>query len=233
MSSGEPLAPDDVLIGSFEEAAAGATGTAVVIDVFRAFTTAAVCLDRGAEKIVMVGNLDDALALRGAGVGRYCLGERGGDRPEGFDFGNSPPEVAAHRFDGEVLIQTTSNGTRGVLAARGAGRIYAGAFATATATARAIRARPLLPVTLVAMGDAGGLRRDEDEVCALYLRALLCGRAPDGNAVAPLLTTMADLRDTRRLTEADVAACVRVDTAGFAIRVAEEDGRMTARREDP
>ena len=56
------LTSSDVIVGSLEQAARGATGTAVVIDVFRAFTTAAVALVNGAEKIVMVGDLDQALA---------------------------------------------------------------------------------------------------------------------------------------------------------------------------
>ena len=228
---GKPLAASDVLIGSFEEAARAATGTAVIIDVFRAFTTAAICLARGTEKIVMVGALDEALALRTAGIGRRALGERHGDRPVGFDLGNSPAEAAAMLFDGETLIQTTSNGTRGVLAARGARRIYAGSFVTAGATARAILVAPRLPIFLVAMGDAGPVRRDEDELCALYLRALLCGRVPDAGTIAPLLRSMSDIWDTRHLSDEDVEPCLDIDGIPFAIGVVEEDGLMIAKPE--
>ena len=223
------LRSEDISVGSFEDAARAATGTAVIIDVFRAFTTAAVALANRAEKIVMVGDLDEARALRDQGVGRFCMGERGGDRPEGFDFGNSPAEIAEHRFDGVTLIQTTSNGTRGILAARKAKRIYAASFATARATAAAILGDPVLPVSLVAMGDPGPLQRDEDEVCALYLRALLCGRTPDASAVAPLLTTMSDLRDTRRLSDADVSACLRIDRVDFAVAVERHESHCIAR----
>src|SRR5215471_15350935 len=54
------------------------------------------------------------------------------------------------------------------IAAQGANRIYAGAFVTAEATARAIlRHKPAI-VTLVAIGRSnGGVRADEDELCAL------------------------------------------------------------------
>lgn len=213
----------DIILGSFDDPARKAVGTVVIIDVFRAFTTAAVALGNGADKIVMVDDLDQARQLRAAGVGTRCLGERGGIAPEGFDFGNSPAEISAHRFEGEVLIQTTTNGTRGILAARNAQRIYAGSFVTAAATAQAILSDPVLPVTLVAMGDAGHRRTDEDEVCALYLRALLCGRAPDAAALRGLVLSMADLKDTRDLSEADVKACLAADTVPFAIRV-QHDG---------
>lgn len=219
MTEPEKLSSGDVSVGSLEKAAQAATGTAVIIDVFRAFTTAAVALSNGAEKVVMVGDLDQAKDLRASGVGAICMGERGGDRPEGFDYGNSPVEIADVDFAGQTLIQTTSNGTRGVLAANGAQKIYTGAFANAQATVRAILSDPILPISLVAMGDAGGLRRDEDEICALYLRSLLLGLAPDKDAVSRSVRTMAELTDTRRMSGADADACVVIDRVNFAIPV--------------
>lgn len=213
------LRSEDIIVGSLEDAAKAATGTAVIIDVFRAFTTGAVALANNAEKIVMVGDLDQAKNLRAQGVGSICMGERGGDRPEGFDYGNSPVEIADVDFTGQTLIQTTSNGTRGVLAASGAKQVYTGAFANAQATVQAILNDPILPVSLVAMGDAGGLRRDEDEVCALYLRALLSGLTPDKAAVSRSVRTMAELSDTRRMSDADADACVVIDRVDFAIPI--------------
>ena len=218
----------DIIVGSLEGAAKSATGTAVIIDVFRAFTTGAVALANGADKIVMVGDLDQAKDLRAQGVGTVCMGERGGDKPDGFDYGNSPVEIADADFTGQTLIQTTSNGTRGVLAASGAKKIYAGALASAQATVREILADPVLPVSLVAMGDAGGLRRDEDEICALYLRSLLLGLSPDKDAVSRSIRTMAELSDTRRMSDADADACVRIDVVDFAIPVELDGDRAIA-----
>ena len=222
---------EDIIIGTHGGAASEATGTAVIIDVFRAFTTAAVALGNGAEKILMLDDLDEALRLRDAGVGSRCMGERQGIAPEGFDFGNSPHEIRDVRFDGETLLQTTTNGTHGIVSAAHAKRVYAGAFVTAEATARAILADPVLPVSLVAMGDGGRRRTDEDEICALYLRALLCGRVPDREALRTLVLSMADLKDTRDLSAEDVSACLRVNTVPFAIRVQHEGRHATAHAE--
>lgn len=224
---------EDIILGTFDAPARDATGTAVIIDVFRAFTTAAVALGNGAGKIVMVDDLDEARRLREEGVGSRCLGERGGIAPEGFDFGNSPHEIRDICFDGETLIQTTTNGTRGIHAAARAERVYAGAFVTAAATARVIRSGPAQPVSLIAMGDGGRRRTDEDEMCALYLRALLCGRQPDREALRALILGQADLKDTRDLSAEDVAACLAADTVPFAIRVQREDGLWIARAEHP
>jgi 2-phosphosulfolactate phosphatase len=228
-----------ITVGSFSEGAAAENGSVVVIDVFRAFTTAAVALSRGAEAIVMVDDLDHAVRLRDQGVGRYCMGERGGVKPEGFDFGNSPCEIAAAELTDAVLIQTTSHGTRGIAAAAAAGaeRIYAGAFVTAEATVKALRAGPPeAHVTLAAMGYRDRIRSDEDELCALYLRARLEGREPDkGALVAALQSLLGEPGETERLfadlTAADIEACLTLDRFPFAVRVTEQDGLLVARAE--
>ncbi len=234
MSKHEPtsvLRSSDVSIGSFEGAARDAKGVVVIIDVFRAFTTAAVALANGASRIVMVDDLDKARALRAESIGRYCIGERGGVAPPGFDFGNSPAELLNVRFDGETIIQTTSNGTRGVLAAAGASRIYAGAFVSAKATVEAVRTETQLPVTLVAMGEHETTRADEDEICALYLRGLLLGRKPDQPAMRTLIETMSRCADSKTLSTKDVRCCLSVDTVPFAIRVMQEDDLCIATAE--
>lgn len=223
--------PDfDIRIGSFEDAARAATGVAVVIDVFRAFTTAAVALANGAERIVICGSLEDALRLRAEGIGRFAMGERHSLRPEGFDFGNSPVEIAGIDFSGETLIQTTSNGTRGLIAAAGARRVYAGSFVTANATAAIIAASGERRIDLIAMGDSA--RTDEDELCALYLRARLSGLTPDRTTVAATAKALTPRLMRGSISEADVDACLAVGTQDFAIRVGREGGLLVARRED-
>jgi 2-phosphosulfolactate phosphatase len=228
-----------ITVGSFSEGAAVANGSVVVIDVIRAFTTAAVALSRGAEAIVMVDDLAQATRLRAQGAGRYCMGERGGVKPEGFDFGNSPGEIAAADLAGAVLIQTTTNGTRGIAAAAAAGaeRIYAGAFVTAEATVQALlTGRSAAPVALVAMGYHDRIRSDEDELCALYLRGRLEGREPDkGALVAALRSLLGEPGETERLfadlTAADLETCLTFDRYPFAVRVMEQDGLLIARAE--
>src|SRR5580700_1520416 len=95
VAEAEASARMDIAIRSLLEGAAEAAGAVAVIDVFRAFTTAAVALANGASAIVMVETVEEALALRDAGAGGMCMGEVGGRRPPGFDFGNSPAELAA------------------------------------------------------------------------------------------------------------------------------------------
>lgn len=102
----------EISIHSLLEGATRATGSVAVIDVFRAFTTAAVAMANGASKIVMVRTVEEALELREAGIGEVCMGEVRGRAPEGFDFGNSPFEISGIHFGGKTILQRTSAGTQ-------------------------------------------------------------------------------------------------------------------------
>ena len=44
--------------------------------------------------------------------------------PDGFDFGNSPADIASAQLDVVTLIQTTTNGTRGIKAVSSVPKIY-------------------------------------------------------------------------------------------------------------
>ena len=59
----------EIRIESLLEGAKRAQGTVVIVDVFRAFTTAAAVLSRGVAKIVLVVEIDEALAMRDEGAG--------------------------------------------------------------------------------------------------------------------------------------------------------------------
>ena len=181
-----PLA--NVEITSFLAGAREATGLVIVIDVFRAFTTAAVAFSRGARRIVLTDSPEAALELRDQGIGTFCFGERGGRKPDGFDFGNSPTEIAGAKVDDKILIQTTSNGTAGVLAAGGAEKIFAASLVCADATVEMVQRAAPAGITIVAMGRQG-IRADEDEICALYLRSRLMGRWPDREALSRFAAT--------------------------------------------
>jgi 2-phosphosulfolactate phosphatase len=60
----------------------------VVIDVMRAFTVTAWAFDRGAEKVVLAGSREEALALKEAHPDWLTL--KDGPPAPGFDLVNSP-----------------------------------------------------------------------------------------------------------------------------------------------
>ena len=227
----------EISIYSLFEGAMQAKGTVAVIDVFRAFTTAAVALANGALKIVMVRTVDEALASREAGIGKICMGEVRGRAPEGFDFGNSPFEVSTVDFRGKTIIQRTSAGTQGIVeAASRAERLYAASLVTAEATVRALLSHSPDQISLVAMGENGLKRTNEDELCAIHLRNRLEGRPGDPEAIRRLILAGGEVGrfyDPSRpyLHPEDVDIALDIDRYDFAVSVEFEDGRPVARME--
>src|SRR5215212_1363282 len=68
----------------------------VIVDAFRASTTIAVLVSRGAL-VVPLASIEEAATYPGAD---YRIGERGGAKVQGFDFGNSPTEIGAAGLKG-------------------------------------------------------------------------------------------------------------------------------------
>ena len=102
----------EIRLLSLLEGARPAEGTAIIIDVYRAYTTAAVAFERGVEKIILVAEVEEALALRAKGLGDLCVGEVEGKRPAGFDFGNSPYEIAGADLRGTTFDDEAAGDAR-------------------------------------------------------------------------------------------------------------------------
>jgi 2-phosphosulfolactate phosphatase len=226
----------DIRIESLMEGAARASGMVAVIDVLRAFTSAAVALANGATQIVMVASAEEALALRDKGAGQICIGEVGGRAPQGFDFGNSPYELSQASLAGKAIVQRTSAGTQGIVAAaKSAEHLFAASLVTAGATVRAMRALARDQITLVAMGENGSRRSSEDEICALYLRDLLEGRPGHPEAARQMILAGSEVQkfgDRGRpwLNPADVPFALEINRYDFAIKVEMENGYPVARK---
>ena len=227
----------DIRMGSLVRDAREAVGAAVIIDVFRAFTTAAIAFDRGATEITLVAEAADALALHRSGVGDLLMGEVDGKRPEGFDFGNSPHEISQADVAGKSLVQSTRAGTVGVAAAANAETVYLGSFVVAQATVEAIRRERPETVSIIAMGDQGRVRSDEDEQCGIYLRNVLEGRRPSFDAVKSLIMTGGATQkffdpNQSQFHPEDVTLALELDRYPFAMKITREDSLLVARKHE-
>ena len=92
-----------------------AIGVVIVIDVLRAFSTAAYAFSLGAEELLLVGTVEEALSLRPQIPNSKVMGEVNGIRPDGFDFGNSPTYLSQENLSGITMIQRTTAGTQGAI----------------------------------------------------------------------------------------------------------------------
>lgn len=215
------------------EAAAQATGTLIVIDVLRAFTTAACAFDRGAWSIELVSTPEEALARRVADPEVLLVGENMGRKLEGFDFGNSPPELHSAQLHGRRLVMRSTAGTQGVVRGRNARHTLLASLTVASATAA--RARELgEPITIVASGSPSG-PGEEDEACSELLEALILGREPDrARCLSRVLASRAALKAldpaVSWITSADLGAALALDRFDFWMEVERTGERCIARK---
>jgi 2-phosphosulfolactate phosphatase len=202
------------------------TGAVVVVDVLRAFSTAAYALAGGARHVYVVGRVDEALAFKAANPGALAMGEEHGRRPPGFDFANSPAELADADVTGRVIVQRTSAGTQGVVAARAATRLWCAALVTASATAAAVRTAGLGAPTYVITGwsssDAGS--GVDDAATAELIERARTGRPLESAATAHLVATSDEAARTLligagHVDPEDVTLSVAVDAFDFALEV--------------
>lgn len=109
--------------------------TCVVFDVLRATSSMLTALNNGAEEIIPVVEIAEALAVKQRRPDVLLAGERRGLRITreltgsiDFDFGNSPRDFKPEKVRGQAIAWTTTNGTRALRACAKAEMILLGAL---------------------------------------------------------------------------------------------------------
>jgi len=209
--------------------AARAGSVVVVVDAFRASTTIAVLVSKGA-RVAPVASVEEAASARTD----FRIGERGSTKVTGFDFGNSPTEILGSEIPpGSRIALSTTNGTRVVEAARGARTILAGAFVNAGILSEELAGGAHDSAEVVVVGCGWEGRRaseDEDAAGAILHRLRSRGAQLDGRArrvVEGYLTrparTLRNNSAARRLKRlgygADLEYCLAEDTVPVVPRL--------------
>jgi 2-phosphosulfolactate phosphatase len=211
------------------ETCSQATGIVVVIDVLRAFTTAAYALDAGARQIIPVSTVEEALHLRARIPNALAMGEVKGVKVKGFDFGNSPTELNGRDLGGRILVQRTSSGTQGIVRSQQAATLLAASLVCARATADFILNLGAEKVTFVITGQDENGRGDDDQACADYIQSLLLGEQP------PVEAILSRVRQSREgllfvdgsrpgLPASDLDYSLDIDRFDFAMQVSRSNG---------
>jgi 2-phosphosulfolactate phosphatase len=152
----------------------------IAVDVLRASTTIVEALDNGVASIIPVAGVRDARRIAGALDRDSALlgGERGGQRIDGFDLGNSPLEYRRPIVEGKTLVFTTSNGTRAITQPGEAREVLVACLRNLAAVVARLLTDSVRRVALVCGGD-DGCRSVEDHACAGLLAARLVGKLGD------------------------------------------------------
>lgn len=220
------------------EGAKQAEGLTVIIDVFRAFSLECYLYDMGVKEIRPVGTIEEAFKLRDSITDSILVGERGGKKCEGFNYGNSPSTVELHVVKGKTIVHTTSAGTQGIVNATGASEIITGSLVNAKAVAQYILEKQPKVVSLVCMGNAGVRPAAEDELCAEYIKSILEGNEmPDIESKAAALqytggSHFFDKEQQEIYPEKDFWMCVRCNRFPFVIQIEKDELGFVTRRKD-
>jgi len=213
------------------EGARNARGLTVVIDVFRAFSTACYVFHNGADKIHPVGSIEIANQLKDLHPGWILMGEKDEQTISGFNFGNSPAFVKDIDFTGKTIVQRTSAGTQGLVNATGADIILTGSFVNAGAIVKYIRKVEPKYLSLVCMGYSANHPIEEDTFCADYIRNELEGKANDFSQIKETIRKTSaqrffDPENQHFSPSDDFDLCLDLDRFDFVLKVEESEGKL-------
>jgi 2-phosphosulfolactate phosphatase len=154
----------------------------IVVDVLRATSTMTQALAAGYRRVLCCAEIAEARTLAETEGPAKLAGERRLEAIEGFDFGNSPREVAGEPA-AETLILSTTNGTRLLVsAAERFEHVYVGSLLNLDAVAEAAAAHGE-DVAVLCAGVLGELALD-DAYCAGRIAAALGGDPTDSATAA-------------------------------------------------
>lgn len=209
-----------------------ATGIAVIIDVFRAFTVEPYIMNNCAKKLIPVGDIEIAYEYKRKDENCILIGERGGRKQDGFEYGNSPSQIQNVDFSGKTVVHTTSCGTQGIVRAVNADEIITGSLVNAKAIAKYIKDKNAEEVSLVSMCRSGEEPAEEDELCAKYIKSLLL-QEPMNN----MMEEIENLKQTRGarffdetmqevFPQKDFYLCTELNKFNFVLRVNKDNNGM-------
>jgi 2-phosphosulfolactate phosphatase len=150
-----------------ETPAQNTAACAIAIDVLRATTTIATALSVGAEAVQVFSDLNvlNEKSALWPEAKRLRAGERGGNRVEGFDFGNSPLDCSAELMLDKRLFISTTNGTRALQKIEASPTVLAAALVNRKTVVDYLLAHNPETIWIVGAGWEGAYAL-EDTVCA-------------------------------------------------------------------
>lgn len=205
----------------------------VVIDSLRATSTMVTAFENGCAGFIPVATIEEARELAENLKDPDILlgGERRAKAIEGFHVGNSPRDYCSMKVRGKIVIMTTTNGTRALVAARKAEEIFIGAFLNLSAVCR--RLTESGRDVIIACSGEKNLFCIEDVVCGGGMIACLSAHRnawvmTDAARAAKILYEHFSPDIGRMLEESewgqylagiglseDVRICARIDSADF------------------
>ena len=140
----------------------------IIIDTIRASTTYVNAFGSGAKRIVPCSS-QDHLNLKSLDYKNALKsGERLCKKIEGYDLGSSPEEMFNTDLEGKIILSSTTNGSKMVVASSGSFLVVMGSFCNASSVVDFFSDKDC-NITLICSGRLGN-PVIEDDICAEYIK---------------------------------------------------------------
>src|SRR6056297_2446545 len=202
-----------------------ANGLTVIIDVFRAFSTACYLFSRGVKSIIITDSIKEARYLKNNNNDLILVGERNGKKIKDFDFGNSPSRIIKNEFDNKNIVLTTSAGTKGIIAAKNSIEIVTASFLNADSVVNFLSDKK---ISIVAMGNNGLEKNIEDKLCAEYIYNRLKGKNLDKEKIIKKIHNdkTSDRffdKNVKSSPKKDLELCLKFNVFNFVLKIKKEN----------
>lgn len=227
---------NDIVLRSSQLLLPKKTNVIIVIDVFRAFTTACCVLERNPTSYILTNKSTAVSHLISGLQDSFLIGKAERGVTLNYNIPNSPTRVKEVDIKGRNVFHRTEGGASGVLMSKGLGIILAAGLANADATVRYVLQLQNPEITILPMGHEGITPSLEDDICAQYIDAKFRGQTMD------LAHYFADLRegpgkyfftdDQWQYPREDFDCCMDLNRFNFAIHADVQDEYAFLRRLD-
>jgi 2-phosphosulfolactate phosphatase len=200
----------------------------VIIDVFRAFTTASYVLAQSPKNYFLTTSQEVILQLMSRTNAHIVIGknEEGTDN-QIYDIPNSPTRVLDVEIFNRNILHRTNGGATGILAAKNKNLVLAAGFVNASATVNFIKKHALATIDIIPMGHEGKTPSLEDDLCAKYIEKTLKGENLD---ITPYISALKEQagkyffsEDQWQYPRSDFERCLEIDRFNFAIKAKIQD----------
>lgn len=194
----------------------------IVIDVFRAFTTACYILERHPASYYYSYSCNVIKKLMLQSVNPLLIGKPEKGSKLIYHIPNSPTHVSKEKIENREIIHRSESGSRGILFSRNADLVLATGLVNAKATVDYIETFKNSIVTILPMGHEAIHSSLEDEICAQYLLASMSSKCFDTTKYTlEILSGPGKYffsNDQNQYPKEDFARCLELNKFNFAIQ---------------
>jgi 2-phosphosulfolactate phosphatase len=200
------------------------THATIVIDVFRAFTTASYILERTPDHYILSTKSDVISRLSLIYPNTLLIGKPEINATLIYDIPNSPTRTKEREIKNKTILHRTEAGAKGVLDAlkNQSSVVLAAGFVNAHATVEYIKLNKIQHISILPMGHEAATPSLEDDICAQYIQALIENTKMDLelclSAIRESVGRYFFTDDQWQYPKEDLERCLKLNRFNFAIQ---------------